>query len=145
MAIWRNGPGYLVQLLVRWLAFAASARLRLIWHMWRQAAMKVSGKVISSLGTWRRVCCWCGKRAVSSPISVAEISALRGGNSLPGTTRFIDNSINWLPQRYGRNIAGDCRIFLIGGGACPHPRRSEERRVGKECVSTCRYRWWVYT
>src|SRR3546814_17446117 len=20
--------------------------------------------------------------------------------------------------------------------------RSEERRVGKECVSTCRYRWW---
>src|SRR3546814_13694226 len=23
--------------------------------------------------------------------------------------------------------------------------RSEERRVGKECVSTCRYRWWPYT
>src|SRR3546814_20280346 len=23
-------------------------------------------------------------------------------------------------------------------------RRSEERRVGKECVSTCRYRWWPY-
>src|SRR3546814_13482133 len=22
--------------------------------------------------------------------------------------------------------------------------RSEERRVGKECVSTCRYRWWAY-
>src|SRR3546814_17122499 len=22
--------------------------------------------------------------------------------------------------------------------------RSEERRVGKECVSTCRYRWWTY-
>src|SRR3546814_19935121 len=21
---------------------------------------------------------------------------------------------------------------------------SEERRVGKECVSTCRYRWWTY-
>src|SRR3546814_16938944 len=25
--------------------------------------------------------------------------------------------------------------------ACPSPRRSEERRVGKECVSTCRSRW----
>src|SRR3546814_13165916 len=24
-------------------------------------------------------------------------------------------------------------------------KRSEERRVGKECVSTCRYRWWPYT
>src|SRR3546814_7760776 len=23
-----------------------------------------------------------------------------------------------------------------------HIVRSEERRVGKECVSTCRYRWW---
>src|SRR3546814_16745094 len=24
-------------------------------------------------------------------------------------------------------------------------RRSEERRVGKECARTCRYRWWPYT
>src|SRR3546814_11448842 len=23
-------------------------------------------------------------------------------------------------------------------------QRSEERRVGKECVSTCRSRWWTY-
>src|SRR3546814_14894823 len=23
-------------------------------------------------------------------------------------------------------------------------RRADERRVGKECVSTCRYRWWPY-
>src|SRR3546814_12860959 len=27
----------------------------------------------------------------------------------------------------------------------PVARRSEERRVGKECVSTCRYRWSRYT
>src|SRR3546814_19870433 len=26
----------------------------------------------------------------------------------------------------------------------PSRRRSEERRVGKECVSTCRSRWWPY-
>src|SRR3546814_17152920 len=25
-----------------------------------------------------------------------------------------------------------------------HVERSEERRVGKECVSTCRSRWWPY-
>src|SRR3546814_15493807 len=24
----------------------------------------------------------------------------------------------------------------------PVPARSEERRVGEECVSTCRFRWW---
>src|SRR3546814_17400192 len=34
----------------------------------------------------------------------------------------------------------------LGGGAGPggagmQPARSEERRVGKECVSTCRSRW----
>src|SRR3546814_10364257 len=28
--------------------------------------------------------------------------------------------------------------------ASPDDRRSEERRVGKECVSTCRYRWSPY-
>src|SRR3546814_10922715 len=28
------------------------------------------------------------------------------------------------------------------GGVCG--RRSEERGVGKECVSTCRSRWWAY-
>src|SRR3546814_7308728 len=27
---------------------------------------------------------------------------------------------------------------------CPHTFRSEERRVGKECVSTCRSRWSPY-
>src|SRR3546814_13112119 len=26
----------------------------------------------------------------------------------------------------------------------PYDMRSEERRVGKECVSTCRSRWWPY-
>src|SRR3546814_1402449 len=44
--------------------------------------------------------------------------------------------------------------FAIGGRAEPQPsrrrirtdgiRRSEERRVGKECVSTCRSRWSPY-
>src|SRR3546814_12584614 len=32
------------------------------------------------------------------------------------------------------------RLFVRQDGA-----RSEERRVGKECVSTCRYRWSAYT
>src|SRR3546814_13892664 len=37
--------------------------------------------------------------------------------------------------------------FIAGGGnVAPHFRlfRSEERRVGKECVSTCRSRWSPY-
>src|SRR3546814_19878255 len=31
--------------------------------------------------------------------------------------------------------------ILIGMTNVPEFYRSEERRVGKECVSTCRYRW----
>src|SRR3546814_16105198 len=31
-----------------------------------------------------------------------------------------------------------------GDPAAPHVIRSEERRVGKECVSTCRSRWSPY-
>src|SRR3546814_18427296 len=31
-----------------------------------------------------------------------------------------------------------------GSGSPVMPSRSEERRVGKECVSTCRYRWSPY-
>src|SRR3546814_11741976 len=30
------------------------------------------------------------------------------------------------------------------GDVEPHSRRSDERRVGKEGVSTCRSRWWPY-
>src|SRR3546814_15744687 len=37
-------------------------------------------------------------------------------------------------------IACSCRCTQIFG-ALRHGIRSEERRVGKECVSTCRYRW----
>src|SRR3546814_14122918 len=36
--------------------------------------------------------------------------------------------------------------FSIGGpGTPPYKPRSEERRVGKECVSTCRSRWSPWT
>src|SRR3546814_12869187 len=47
-----------------------------------------------------------------------------------------------------RSVDG-ARVMLCGGEAFATPRhvwwnRSEERRVGKECVSTCRSRWSPY-
>src|SRR3546814_7475193 len=52
----------------------------------------------------------------------------------------------WFPpQRVGRLIG--LTVFLgtlgasIGGAPLAFLVRSEERRVGKECVSTCRSRW----
>src|SRR3546814_10849026 len=35
-------------------------------------------------------------------------------------------------------------ITMINDPAAPEAERSEERRVGKECVSTCRSRWSPY-
>src|SRR3546814_3980394 len=48
------------------------------------------------------------------------------------------------------STAGQLRNFTVwcsnsqAGQDCPCRRRSEERRVGKECVSTCRSRWSPY-
>src|SRR3546814_7243622 len=48
-------------------------------------------------------------------------------------------------RRLARVLAGDLdNIVLKALAKRPEQRRSEERRVGKECVSTCRSRWSPY-
>src|SRR3546814_3692262 len=57
------------------------------------------------------------------------------------------------PQGFEAGGAGD-RLAVVGWGSTYGPisravdnlrkQRSEERRVGKECVSTCRSRWSPY-
>src|SRR3546814_5955630 len=47
------------------------------------------------------------------------------------------------PPRLARR-GRDSRSARISRGRRPPPPRSEERRVGKECVSTCRSRWSPY-
>src|SRR3546814_16523974 len=50
----------------------------------------------------------------------------------------------------GVHVAAALVRFLVGGQPVAHRalgisrQRSEERRVGKECVSTCRSRWSPY-
>src|SRR3546814_2727918 len=47
-------------------------------------------------------------------------------------------------HRFKQRVAGDrCQIGIIDKSALRNDR-SEERRVGKECVSTCRSRWSPY-
>src|SRR3546814_16399414 len=54
------------------------------------------------------------------------------------------------PDPCCRNNPRRCRCFrrsrpsASGNTPLPPPTRSEERRVGKECVSTCRSRWSPY-
>src|SRR3546814_1866255 len=47
------------------------------------------------------------------------------------------------PVRVGADV-GEYLGERVGSQRCYDHRRSEERRVGKECVSTCRSRWSPY-
>src|SRR3546814_4157775 len=62
-----------------------------------------------------------------------------------------------VPRRNRRHAARSANPLAAGAAIGPHPPcrrtrgdchrrayRSEERRVGKECVSTCRSRWSPY-
>src|SRR3546814_17815138 len=42
------------------------------------------------------------------------------------------------------SIASNMLCGSLHASKCVRSNRSEERRVGKECVSTCRSRWWPY-
>src|SRR3546814_7674908 len=53
-----------------------------------------------------------------------------------------------VSARFGRKCTAPLNVVVVARRTCivggQHRRRSEERRVGKECVSTCRSRWSPY-
>src|SRR3546814_16860422 len=61
---------------------------------------------------------------------------------------FICDAIRTPFGRYGGALssvrADDLAAVPLRALVERNPGRSEERRVGKECVSPCRYRWWPY-
>src|SRR3546814_13262073 len=59
------------------------------------------------------------------------------GASISGSAGHMDGSLGYRDE---------LRPFFAGAGHTCNGAddRSEERRVGKECVSTCRSRWWPY-
>src|SRR3546814_7257417 len=71
----------------------------------------------------------------SSDVCSSDLSRLMllGGDAMDGERHIWWNFVSSSPERIERAKA-DWR----------EGRRSDERRVGKECVSTCRYRWSPY-
>src|SRR3546814_15586457 len=80
-----------------------------------------------------------------------------GGNDRAGRAdRMADRNAGAVRVDLGRveaeflaDRAGLCRERFVGLDHVHRVElqpcaRSEERRVGKECVSTCRSRWWPY-
>src|SRR3546814_18021483 len=90
----------------------------------------------------------CSARAIiKGDATVAEISA---ASILAKTARDAYCMImheHYPDYAFDRHKGYGTALHLArlkAHGPCPLHRRSEERRVGKECVSTCRSRWSQY-
>src|SRR3546814_20164826 len=77
--------------------------------------------------------------ALSTLLGVSSELALSGQSDLVQAIRMStqDNVSRAGDQITQRNLGIQPTIQI-------RPGRSEERRVGKECVSTCETRWWPY-
>src|SRR3546814_5441310 len=93
-----------------------------------------------------------GVQTCALPISQEKLEIVRTHGAL-----LVEEPVaRWHDLRRGGGIAGQGRDALAQrlapGNGIDHragmiilrsqERRSEERRVGKACVSTCRSRWW---
>src|SRR3546814_4158271 len=81
----------------------------------------------------------------SSDVCSSDLLVISGSFSLPTTGSFhlsftvlfsVGSSLIFSLTRRSSQIHTEFLVF--------HATRSEERRVGKECVSTCRSRWSPY-
>src|SRR3546814_17734631 len=74
---------------------------------------------------------------------VAAIALVEGAGVLPHVGEHLDDAVLMIADRRARRIGQVRRIVEVADIGIDAVR-SEERRVGKECVSTCRYRWSPY-
>src|SRR3546814_21093237 len=75
-------------------------------------------------------------------------------SDLPRSASFVHRFVSIIPDLHTKRCSVSKLIAFLSDTFCPFPlvwftlflcvRRSEERRVGKECVSTCRSRWSPY-
>src|SRR3546814_11894959 len=80
-----------------------------------------------------------GAVEIGDAIDEREDMAVASGEALPSGKEF---------ERLALRIGAAETIGVVEAGDARRPElgrlRSEERRVGKECVSTCRSRWSPY-
>src|SRR3546814_17016739 len=81
---------------------------------------------------------------------LAAVTACIGGAVWPPRDERVERlDAAMRTPRFRQRTLGGCLVRAARGGllVCREPdapARSEERRVGKECVSTCRSRWSPY-
>src|SRR3546814_15479184 len=88
----------------------------------------------------------------SSDVGSSDLSRLppdrvpvgRSNAAPPSPLRITQSKPTVLLQRTRSITSGLVKIICASISTSISPARSEERRVGKECVSTCRSRWSPY-
>src|SRR3546814_5307555 len=98
------------------------------------------------ISDWSSDVCSSDLRAFSLPIGSPRQHDVTAAGEKAG------QAVERLAAHDHRRAAGDALEMPKVGGEVPgelavladHAIRSEERRVGKECVSTCRSRWSPY-
>src|SRR3546814_13243199 len=94
---------------------------------------------------------------VHAILQVGEASAVRAGQALENDRAAVRHDETVPSEQHAGLPGGDLAIVLADqprtlrneqnaarGAVKDIGHRSEERRVGKECVSTCRSRWSPY-
>src|SRR3546814_12746586 len=75
-----------------------------------------------------------------------RVGGKEGGSTVPAEADLAGHVIDrQLPGGAGKGQQGIAQHQRTQAQVCGGQRqRSEERRGGKECVRTCRSRWWPY-
>src|SRR3546814_13662637 len=76
---------------------------------------------------------------IGACLQIPAFTGVAVANREPGLTEDIG-----VGQQFGVGKGADDRAIDQAGARYDIAGRSEERRVGKECVSTCRSRWSPY-
>src|SRR3546814_2355194 len=136
-------------------ALPISPRLQVLGLVGTVTILSAMVKNIGALAMLIPVAFQISRRTGTSPSSLLMPMAF--GSLLGGLMTLIGNSPNVIVSQMREEIVGEpFRMFVflpVGLGLAVagvafltfgYKLRSEERRVGKECVSTCRSRWSPY-
>src|SRR3546814_15580656 len=116
-----------------------------VWREKNRMTDLAGMSVLNGTASDRRGCTSCGKRksVIVQRIDAGSSGAASGHKNTEG--RFNAQAVHFSHHRIGGNIGGIAAGYVCPGrGSTCCAGRSEERRVGKECVSTCRSRWSPY-
>src|SRR3546814_12510307 len=98
-----------------------------------------------------RISDWSSDVCSSDLLRIRRLPGLIQGRNLErfAPARFEINAVRWRidDTNLGRRHLVDTSMIFEPKGSDELKfvdERSEARRVGKECVSTCRSRWWPY-